>query len=151
MERSGDADQVLGEIGENAPVVSLVGVGQSRTCNPAAEPHVIKLAAYRAQTGLNIAETVAVSELSEGHCQQLVPTGKPSMVAITAVASYALLEIDMGQVGDQLRENGSTDIHPPLFRQRRNGPRSDFRPFSVQIVFSSKAGYPADYKSLTGL
>jgi hypothetical protein len=73
------------------------------------------------------------------------------MVAITAVASYALLEIDMGQVGDQLRENGSTDIHPPLFRQRRNGPRSDFRPFSVQIVFSSKAGYPADYKSLTGL
>jgi hypothetical protein len=73
------------------------------------------------------------------------------MVAITAVASYALLEIDMGQVGDQLRENGSTDIHPPLFRQRRNGPRSDFRPFSIQIVFSSKAGYPADYKSLTGL
>jgi hypothetical protein len=71
VQRSGDAHKVLGEIGEDAPVVSLVGVGQSRTGNPAAESHVIELAAYRAQASLNVAETVAVSELSKGHRQQL--------------------------------------------------------------------------------
>jgi hypothetical protein len=38
------------------------------------------------------------------------------MVAITVVAGHALLELYMGQVRDQLRENGSTDVHPPLFR-----------------------------------
>jgi hypothetical protein len=42
------------------------------------------------------------------------------MVAITVVAGHALLELDMGQVGDQLRENSSTNIHPPLFRRRWN-------------------------------
>jgi len=29
VQRSGDAHKVLGEIGEDAPVVSLVGIGQS--------------------------------------------------------------------------------------------------------------------------
>jgi hypothetical protein len=72
------------------------------------------------------------------------------MVAITVVASHALLEIDMGQVGDQLRENSSADIHPPLFRPRLNAPPVDFRPISVQIVFSSRARYTADFKSFTG-
>ena len=132
MKRSGDADQVLGEIGEDAPVVSLVGVGQSRTGNPAAESHVIKLATYRAQASLNVAKAVAVSQLSKGHCQQLVPTGKFSVVAITVVASYALLELNVRQVGDQLRENGSADIHPPLFRRHGNG-----LPVRFSTVFSS--------------
>ena len=49
MKRSGDADQVLREIGEDAPVVSLVGVGQCRARNPAAESHVVELAAHRTQ------------------------------------------------------------------------------------------------------
>jgi hypothetical protein len=93
---------------------------------------VIKLATYRTQASLNVAEAVAVSELSEGHCQQLVPTRKLSVVAIAVIASYALLELDMRQVGDQLRENGSADIHPPLFRPRRNGPTVRFL-----AVFSS--------------
>ncbi len=38
------------------------------------------------------------------------------MVAITVVAGYAFLEPDMGQVGDRLRENSSTDTQRPLFR-----------------------------------
>jgi hypothetical protein len=57
------------------------------------------------------------------------------MVAITVIASYALLEIEVGQVSDQLRENGSTDIHPPLFRRGPDSPPVDFQPFSAQIVF----------------
>ena len=67
MKRSGDADQVLCEISKDAPVVSFVGVGQSGSRNPAAESHVIKLVADRSQTSLDVAEALAVGELSEGH------------------------------------------------------------------------------------
>ena len=61
------------------------------------------------------------------------------MVAITVIASHALLEIEVGQVSDQLRENGSTDIHPPLFRRGPDGLPVDFKPFSVQIVFGKNS------------
>jgi hypothetical protein len=57
------------------------------------------------------------------------------MVVIAVVAGHAPLEIDMGQVGDQLRENGSADIHPPLFRRCRIVPRFDFRPFQLKSFF----------------
>jgi hypothetical protein len=36
------------------------------------------------------------------------------MIAI--IAGHTFLELDVGEVGNQLRENGSADIHPPLFR-----------------------------------
>ena len=40
-----DANEHLSEIGENAPVVSFVGVGQIAAGNSPAEAHVAKLAA----------------------------------------------------------------------------------------------------------
>jgi hypothetical protein len=80
----------------------------------------------------------------------LVPTGKFSVVAITVVASYALLELNVRQVGDQLRENGSADIHHHCFADTGMVSPSDLRPFSVQIVFAPTAAYPTDYNSLTG-
>ena len=74
------------------------------------------------------------------------------MVAITVVAGHAPLEIDMGKMGDQLRENSSADIHPPLFRPTLEcPPGANFRPISVQIVFLSKASYAADFKRLNGI
>jgi hypothetical protein len=58
------------------------------------------------------------------------------MVAITVIASHALLEIDMGQVGDQLREDGSTYIHPPLFRRCRSAsPAPIFDRFQFKSFF----------------
>jgi len=70
------------------------------------------------------------------------------MVAITVVAGHALLELDMGQVGDQLRENSSADIHPPLFRRCWN---AFLVRFSIQIVFSKKAAYTIDFKGFTDI
>jgi hypothetical protein len=41
------------------------------------------------------------------------------MIAI--IAGYAFLELDVGEVANQLRENGSTDIHPTIVPSpRRN-------------------------------
>ena len=138
MKRSGDADQVLREIGEDAPVVGFVGVSQSGSRDPAAESHVVQLVADRSQTRLDVAKAFAIGELSEGHRQKLVPTRQLPMVAVTVIASHALLKIEMGQVSDQLREDGSTDIHPPLFRRSPDRPLANFQPFSAQIVFWEK-------------
>jgi len=77
---------------------------------------VVKLAAHRAQARLDVAETLAVSELSEGHRQILIPARQASVVAIAIIAGHTLLELDVGEVSNQLRENGSAGIHPPLFR-----------------------------------
>jgi len=38
-------------------------------------------------------------------------------VAIAIIAGYAFLELDMGEMCDQLRENGPASIHPSLFRR----------------------------------
>jgi hypothetical protein len=96
---------------------------------------VVEFATHRAQARLDVAETLAVSELSEGHRQILIPARQPSTVSIAVIASHTLLEVDVGEVSDQLRENGSAGIHPPLFRRWETGRFSPFLPFSVQIVF----------------
>src|SRR5215470_19447583 len=95
----GDADQMQREIGEDAPVVSLVGVGQRRARNPTAESHVVEFAAHRSQAGLDVAEAFAVSELSEGHRQILIPARQLSVVPIAVVACDALLELAVGEIG----------------------------------------------------
>src|ERR1022692_3111926 len=132
MKWSGNADQVLREIGEDAPVVSFIGIRQGRAGNPTTESHVVELAAHRSQARLNVAETLAVSELSEDHRQILIPARQTSVVLIAVIASHALLELEVGEMSDQLRENSSAGIHPPLFS------RCGVQPFSfLTAVFSS--------------
>jgi hypothetical protein len=38
------------------------------------------------------------------------------VVLIAAVTGHTLLELEVGEMSDQLRENGSAGIHPSLFR-----------------------------------
>ena len=140
MKWSGDADQMLRKIGEDTPVVSFIGIGQSGARNLAAEAHVIEFAAHRSETRLNITQTLPVSELSESHRQILIPARQTSVMAVAAIASNALLELVMGKVGDQLREDGPASIHPPLFRRGRSRRiPTRLEPFSVQIVFGPPA------------
>src|ERR1035438_4641905 len=101
MKWSGNADQVLRKIGEDAPVVSFIGVRQGRAGNPTTESHVVEFAAHRSQARLDVAETLAVSELSEGHRQILVPARQTSVVliAVNPVSSRISKEGErMGEV-----------------------------------------------------
>jgi hypothetical protein len=57
-------------------------------------------------------------------------------MTVAIIAGHAFLELVVGKMGNQLREDGSAGIHPPLFRQERRRPHLDrFRTFLVQIVF----------------
>src|ERR1019366_6030485 len=151
MKWSGNADQVLRKIGEDAPVVSFIGVRQGRAGNPTTESHVVEFAAHRSQARLDVAETLAVSELSEGHRQILVPARQTSVVLIAVIAGHTLLELDVGEMSDQLRENGSAGIHPPLFRRCGVQPFRTLRLFSLQIVFGPNTSYSMHGEGLIGL
>src|ERR1035438_9937638 len=151
MKWSGNADQVLRKIGEDAPVVSFIGVRQGRAGNPTTESHVVEFAAHRSQARLDVAETLAVSELSEGHRQILVPARQTSVVVIAVIAGHTLLELDVGEMSDQLRENGSAGIHPPLFRRCGVQPFRTLRLFSLQIVFGPNTSYSMHGEGLIGL
>src|SRR6185437_11631096 len=65
----------------------IIGIGQGGARHTPAKPHVIKLAAQRAQTRFDVAKTVSVSQLSESHRQILIPTREPSWPGIPAVAA----------------------------------------------------------------
>ena len=61
VDRPRDVDEHVREVGEDAPVVCLVGVGQRGTRDLAAKAHVIELAGNRTQTGFDVAQTLAKS------------------------------------------------------------------------------------------
>ena len=76
IQRPCDADQHLGEVRVDAPVVRLVGIGQCRARHVAAQSDVVEFAGHGTQTRLDVAETLAVSQLSERHRQKTGPSKK---------------------------------------------------------------------------
>ena len=68
IERPGDADQRLGEVGMDAPVAPLVGVGQGGAGDAPADAHVVELGVLGAQAGLDVAQALAIGQLRERPC-----------------------------------------------------------------------------------
>lgn len=60
-------DEDVGEVTVDAPVASLVGVGQCTVGNLAAKTSVIQIAGHGAQASFDIAQTVAVGDREDGH------------------------------------------------------------------------------------
>jgi hypothetical protein len=75
------------------------------------ETQVIQLGLLGAQTGFDIAETFAISQLREGQTQELIPAGEILHLAIAVVTIDAKLKLVGREQIHQLRENGSAKIH----------------------------------------
>ena|SRR5947208_13592711 len=131
------ADQHLGEIGIDAPIVTLVGVGERGACYLPAESNVIQLTAHRAEACLDVAQTFAVSQLREGHRQILVPARETSPVRVTAITGDTLLKLVGGQVRHELSEYSLADMHPHC-RQSQSCPRRQFGGNFRRKKFKSK-------------
>ena len=111
---TGLMNEDLGEVGIDAPVASLVGIGQSASGHAAAESHVIEFRRHRSQADLNIAKTLAVSQLSEGHGEKLVPARETFDLMAAAIAGDTATELMDRKKIDELSEDGFTDVHRPL-------------------------------------
>jgi hypothetical protein len=69
--------------------------------------------ADRAQAGLDVAQALAVGQLSESHAEELIETREASDSMIAVILSDTLPELVQGQEVHQLRENGFAKIHQP--------------------------------------
>ena len=117
--------------------LSLIGVGQCRVRDTTSKTHVIELAAHGTQACFDIAEALAVSELGEAHRQILIPARQASAMTVAAIAKHASLELHVGKVRDQLRENRAAIVHPPLFRRDSAGGQNRFS--KIRFQFSLKS------------
>ncbi len=91
---------------------SLASARVARETRPA-DTHVIELGFLGAQTGLDIAQALAIGELGESHAQVLIETGKALHLVMAAVALDTAPEAMKGKVVDQLCENDSARVHKP--------------------------------------
>ena len=92
----------MSEVGIEAPVALLVGVGEGIAGHAAAQSHVIEFILVCAQADLDIAQALAVGELGEGQTEELVETGKGFDVAVALITPDATAEAMHGQVGHEL-------------------------------------------------
>ncbi len=121
IQASGDADQGLGEVGVNAPVAQLVGVGQGAARYIAPDTHVIELGVLGAQTGLDVAQALAVGELGEGHAQVLIEAGKALDPMLAPIPTNTASEGMHRQMVHELRKDELASVHVtfPLGAGRR--------------------------------
>jgi hypothetical protein len=100
---------------------------------------VVELAAHRPQASLDIAQALAVSQLSESHRQKLVPTRETLLLVIATVAQHAFQELIPWKMIDELGENSLAKIHPsPLSEICAGTPRGRPEASSGEKQFKSK-------------
>jgi hypothetical protein len=114
IHRARHVDEHLREIGEDAPVVRFVGIGQGGARDSAAKTHVIELALHRAQTGFDVTEALPKGQLGKGETKKLIEAGKSSEFVVAAVALNALVELVRRDVIDELGEDHASGMHGSL-------------------------------------
>ena len=111
VERAGNPNQRLGEVGIDPPVAVLVGVGQSVARNAAADAHVIELVCLRTQAGFDVSQALPVGQLCKRHGQILVVAGERLDLAVSAIPFDASSKRMHGQVIHHLREDELARVH----------------------------------------
>jgi len=75
-ELAGGLDETHGEIREDAAVAGFVGIGHCAARNAASDAKMIELGLMSAQTGFDVAQAFAVSQLCECHAEELIEMRK---------------------------------------------------------------------------
>jgi len=132
IQRPGDADQALGEVGVDAPVAHRVRIGQCIARHRRANPEVIKLGVLGAQAGFDVAQALAKGQLCKRHAQKLVQTREQLDLAFASIPGHASAKRRQRKVLHQLREHQLALVHRSSPRScasqgRRTGVRSSNR------------------------
>ena len=151
VKRSRDTDQYLCEVGEDAPVVSFVGICQRGPRHLAAKAQMVQLALHRTQTCFDIPQALTVSQLREGHGKILIPARETPAMIITAVAGHTFLELLVREMGDQLREHQPASMHPPLSAGVRIPSKRSFGQFGISNRSRAKTPPPTTIETSSGL
>jgi hypothetical protein len=123
IESAGLMNEDLGKVRINSPVTGFVGVGQGVPGNIAADTHVIQSIPHRTQAGFDVAEALPKSQLSEGHAEELIETGKAYDLVVATISVDAFSELMKRQEIHNLGKNGRRSIHRSLLTV--SGQKSD--------------------------
>ena len=88
----GDSDQHMSKVGVDAPIPFFVGIGQRASRNSAPDPCVIKLGLHGPQACFDVAKTLPIGQLSEGHAKELIETRKDSNPVLALIPANAFVE-----------------------------------------------------------
>ena len=111
IQGTGQADEGVSEVGVQAPVTLLVGVGKGIAGDAAAQSQVVEFVLVGAQADLDVAQALAVGELGEGQAEELVQAGKGLDVAVAVIALDTAAKGFHGQVVHDLREDKLAGRH----------------------------------------
>src|SRR4030043_56430 len=92
IQLSGHSDQHMSKVGVDTPIPFFVGIGQRASRNSAPDPCVIKLGLHGSQACFDIAKTLPVGQLSEGHAKELIETRKVSNPMFALIPENAFVE-----------------------------------------------------------
>ena len=118
VKRGGLPDEDLGEIGKDAPVTIFIGIGQRAAGGGLADAGVVEFRAEGRQTGFDIAQTFAPSQLGERQHKEVFISGELSDAAVAVVTGDTLVEFVFGEEVEELGEDGATFVHK--VENRRN-------------------------------
>jgi len=118
VKRGGLPDEHLGEIGKDAPVAVFIGIGQRAAGGGLADAGVIEFWAEGRQTGFDVAQAFAPSQLGKRQHEELFISGKFASAAVAVVTGDTLVELVFGQEVEELGEDSATFVHQ--VKNRRN-------------------------------
>lgn len=108
---SGDANENLREVGINAPVSFFVCVGEGASRYLGSDSRMVKFGLHGAETSFDVSQALAVRQLSEGHAEKLIATGKVLDPVVALVSVDTGQESPHGHVLDDLREDNLSAVH----------------------------------------
>src|SRR5438045_4648593 len=107
----GLCDQLLGQVGVDSPIARLVRIGKGGSADRLPQSHVVKLVALRREASFDVAQALAIRELSEGHASELFVAAQRSNAMIASITIDDPMERGPGQKLHDLREQGLADVH----------------------------------------
>lgn len=132
----------LSKIGIDLKVAGFVGVGQCIPGDFATNSHRVEFGFRGTHTRFDIPKTFPISQLGEGHTEELIPARKAFYFVIAIVTLYALVERVGWEKVHQLGKNRFSDIHrlPPFAWVRKYG-QSEKIISNRKITFLDKTQY----------
>ena len=119
VELTSGSNQNLSEVGKDAPISFLVGIGQCASRDVASDARMIELGLHRSKASGDVAQTLSIGELGEGHAVKLVEARERTYPAIASVSLNTLVELVLWEEIHQLGEHDSSDVHWPFLSGNR--------------------------------
>ena len=105
------ANQNCSQVGPDAPVARLVGIGQGGSVNAVAKSHGVQLARVGSKSHFDVSQALAPSQLCKSHDAKLLRAAQAPHARVAAIARHDARKACPWNELHDLCEQGLADIH----------------------------------------